>query len=117
MKSRSILKNKSIKIDESVLDKQTALAFGYEDEVEPNRIVYQFKKENDKLEILGAIVDHEFVDAESVKSLALMPSREELYAKVVGSIAAPISGFINVLTGNLRGLVSVLKQYQEQETK
>jgi large subunit ribosomal protein L10 len=44
----------------------------------------------------------------------MLPSREELYAKVVGSISAPLSGMVNVLAGNIRGLVSVLKQYQEK---
>jgi len=109
-----VLKNNNIKIDEAILDKQTVLAFGYEDEIEPNKIVYAFKKENEKLEILGAIVNHEFVNAESVKSLALMPSKNELYGKVIGTIAGPLSGLINVMSGNLRGLVSVLKQYSEK---
>lgn len=111
------LKDKNLKIDETILDKPTAVAFGYTDEVEPNKIVYKFSKENEKLEILGGIVNKEFMDVSKVKSLALLPSREELYAKVVGSIAAPLSGFINVLQGNLRGLVSVLKQYSEQKSK
>jgi len=109
-----VLKNKNIKIDDSALDKPAALAFGYKDEVEPNKIVWTYNKENEKLEIMGAVVNGEFVDKKIVKSLALLPSREELYAKVVGSIAAPLSGFINVLQGNLRGLVSVLRQYREK---
>jgi len=112
--AKIVLKNNKIKFDESVFDSPAGVAFGYEDEVEPNKLVYQFKKKNDKLQILGALVGGEFVGADTVKSLALLPSRQELYAHVVGSIAAPISGFVNVLSGNLRGLVSVLKQYSEK---
>lgn len=113
---KKTLAEKNIKYDESILDQPAAIAFGYDDEVEPNRIIYRFSKLNEKLGILGAVIDQKFVDAETVKSLAVLPSKEELYAKVVGSIAAPISGFVNVLSGNLRGLVSVLRQYHDQKS-
>ncbi|OGD67855.1 50S ribosomal protein L10 [Candidatus Berkelbacteria bacterium RIFCSPHIGHO2_12_FULL_36_9] len=109
------LKEKGIAVEGEILDKPAAIAFGYDDEVEVNKIVYQFNKENEKLEILGAIVNGEFVSKDVVKSLALLPGREELHAKVVGSIAAPLRGFVSVLQGNLRGLVSILKQYQEKK--
>ncbi|MGI6103583.1 MAG: 50S ribosomal protein L10 [Patescibacteria group bacterium] len=98
-----------------VLDVQLAVATSATDEVEPNRIVVNFQKTHEKMEILGAVVDGKFVDAAGVKALAALPSRDELYAKMVGSIAAPLSGMVNVLAGNLRGLVTVLKQYQEKK--
>jgi len=41
--------------------------------------------------------------------LSELPSRQELYTKMVGSLKAPISRIVNVLAGNLRGLVCVLK--------
>ena len=98
-----------------VLDVQLAVATSQTDEVEPNRIVVNFGKTHEKIEILGAVVDGSFVDAAGVKALAALPSRDELYAKVVGSVAAPLTGMVNVLAGNLRGLVTVLKQYQEKK--
>ncbi|EKD55914.1 MAG: hypothetical protein ACD_58C00343G0001 [uncultured bacterium] len=104
------------KIDEEIYSKPLALAFSTKDEVEPSKLIYEFTKEHEKLEILGAIVNDEFYNVSQVKALAKMPGRDELYAKVVGSLNAPISGFVNVLKGNLRGLVSVLKQYQESKT-
>jgi large subunit ribosomal protein L10 len=113
--ARLVFKNNDLKIEDTILDKPAAVAFGYKDEVEPSKIIHEFAKTNNKLEILGGIVNGEFMDVAAIKALALLPSREELYAKVVGSIAAPISGFVNVMSGNLRGLVSVLKQYQEKK--
>lgn len=110
---KKALENSDVSIDESIYTKPVALAISEADEVEPSKVIYEYSKGNDKLEILGAIVNGEFYNAAQVKSLALMPSREELYAKVVGSISAPLCGFVNVLGGNLRGLVNVLKQYQE----
>ena len=53
------------------------------------------------------------MDIETIQTYALLPGREELYAKLVGSVAAPISGMVNVLSGNLRGLVQILKGYKE----
>jgi large subunit ribosomal protein L10 len=46
---------------------------------------------------------------EQVLALAKLPSKQELLAQMVGSIKAPIAGFVNVLSGNLRGLVRVLE--------
>jgi len=91
-----------------------AAAFSYGDEVAPARVTYQFSKKNENLEILGGILEGKEINAFSVKSLAVLPSREELYAKVVGSIAAPMSGLVNVMSGNLRGLINVLNAYKEQ---
>jgi large subunit ribosomal protein L10 len=102
-------------IDESIYSKPLAIAISSTDEVEPSKAIFEFSKEKEKLEILGAIVNGEFYDVAQVKALAKMPTRDELYAKLVGSISAPLSGFVNVLSGNLRGLVSVLKQYQESK--
>jgi large subunit ribosomal protein L10 len=50
-----------------------------------------------------------------IKQLANLPGRTELYAKLVGSLNAPITGLVNVLHGNLRGLVYVLDQYAKSK--
>ena len=57
--------------------------------------------------------ESKFIEAVSVLNLAKLPSRQELLAKAVGSIAAPLSGMVNVLQGNLRGLVQVLSQIKK----
>ncbi len=98
---------------------QLAVVFGYEDEVAPAKILNKFIKGNgnaERLSFLGGVLEGKFIDAAQVKFLADLPSREELYAKVVGSINAPVSGFVNVLAGNLRGLVNVLHAIQEKKS-
>lgn len=110
------LKNNKLEVEDAILSKPLAIISGYKDEIEPCKIVNIFTKENENLKILGGIVDNKFVDAAKIKALATMPSREELYAKVVGSCAAPISGFVNVLAGNLRGLVQVIKLYSNKKS-
>ena len=97
-------------------DGRVAAVFGYEDEVAPAKIVDKFMKSHEgKVEFLGGILENKFMDASSVKQLAGLPSKQELYAKIVGSINSPISGFVNVLAGNLRGLVTVLKAIEEKK--
>ena len=108
------LKNSNITIDNNILTKPLAMAFS-DDEVAPSKEIKDYSKEHEALEILGGIIEKEFVPVATINSLALLPSREELYTRLIGSIAAPISGLANALAGNLRGLVSVLKQYQESK--
>lgn len=111
---------KNAKLDVSndkIKGKTIALAYSDLDEVEPAKIVYNFSKKNENIKLLAGIVNEGYYNEEQVTQLAQLPSRDELYAKVVGSLSAPLSGMVNVLSGNLRGLVSVLKQYKEQKTK
>ena len=110
---RKVLQDASIDIEPAVLDQPLALVISPDDEVAVSKIVQKFADEHENAEILGGIIDSKFVDASKVKLLSTLPGREELLARVVGSMNAPISGFVQVIVGNLRGLVSVLKQYSE----
>ncbi len=99
--------------DLAQLDGQVAVTFGYVDEVAPAKAIAHFKKANEgKIEFLGGILENRYIDAQAVTALATLPSKEELYAKIVGSINAPVSGFVNVLAGNLHSLVRVLSAIQ-----
>lgn len=97
---------------------KVAAIFSYEDEVGPAKVVFNFKKEKDKegkIVFLGGILDNRYLTQAEVESLAKLPSKLELQAKLVGSLNAPISGFVNVMAGNLRGLVTVLKAIEEKK--
>ena len=91
------------------LEGQLAITISARDEVTPAKILDKFSKSNDNLKILGGILEKEFMTEDQVKALAKLPSKEELIAKVVGSLKAPLSGLVNVLQGNQRNLVYVLK--------
>lgn len=84
----------------------TFMALG--DEISAARIVNTFAKTHEILQIFGGVFEGKFIDVTSVKSLANLPSKQELLSRLVGSLNAPVSGFVNVLAGNLRGLVGVL---------
>jgi len=84
----------------------TSLAYG--DDIAAAKLMAEFAKGRDGIKIVAGILEGRFV-----KQLATLPSREELLAKLVGSLNAPVSGFVNVLAGNLRGLVRVLDAIKE----
>lgn len=106
-----ILKEKKIKIDN--LDGQLALVFGFADEIMPAKISYNFSKTNENLKLLGGIFENKFIGEDQILSLAKLLSKEELYAKVVGTLNAPITNFVGVLKGNLRGLVYLLSSIKK----
>ncbi len=93
----------------------TAVAFGIEDVVSPAKILVDFAKDNEELEIKAGYLNGSIIDVEKVNSLAKIPPREELLAKALASMKSPISGLVNVLQGNMRGLVQVLSQIKEQK--
>ena len=78
------------------------------DEVVAAKVLVVFTKTHDKLQVLGGVLENAFVDPSRVKALALLPGKQELLGQVVGTIAAPMSGMLRVLAGNLRALVQVL---------
>lgn len=98
-------------------DGKIAAIFGFQDEVGPAKIVDNFKKTHEgKINFAGGILENKFISAKEVEALAKLPSKQELYAKLVGSLNAPVSGFVNVLAGNLRGFVRVLKAIEEKKS-
>jgi large subunit ribosomal protein L10 len=93
---------------------QVLYAFNPDDEVSPAKVLAEFSKTNPTLEFIGAITqDGTFIGPDDVKSLASLPSKDQLRAQLVGTIAAPLTGFINVMNGSLRGVINVLNARSE----
>ncbi|HLD21951.1 MAG TPA: 50S ribosomal protein L10, partial [Patescibacteria group bacterium] len=88
----------------STMDGGVAAVFGYNDEVSPAKVLATYAKKHEAVGFLGGILEGKLIDAEQVTALSKLPSRPELLAKMVGSMKSPISGFVNVLAGNMRGL-------------
>jgi large subunit ribosomal protein L10 len=103
------------------IEGSAAAVFGFEDEVAPAKLLNKFAKDHEALKFLSGILvtgvkEYKILDTAGVKSLAALPTRPELLAKMLGSIKAPLSGLINVLQGNLRGLVVVLNAIKDQKS-
>lgn len=107
-------KDAKIEIDAKKMPGEVALVLGYKDEVLPAKLIWETSKTNQNLKILGGFMANKLMTAQEVVTLAQLPSKNELLAKVVGSIASPMSGFVCVLNGNIRGLVQVLNQISKK---
>jgi large subunit ribosomal protein L10 len=109
-----VFKENKLEFDKRKFKEEIALVFGFKDELSPVKTVYQFSTQNDKLKILGGFLGNKFKEKEEIITLAQLPGREELLAKLVGSLNASVSGLVNVLQGNIKGLVFALSSIKKQ---
>jgi large subunit ribosomal protein L10 len=112
---KAIQQNDRLKAaDTSKLEGMLLYAFNSEDEVAPAQSIAKFAKTNPSLEFVGAFTaDGNFIDASDVQVLANLPSKNQLRGMLVGTLAAPLSGFVNVMAGNVRGVLNVLSARAE----
>ena len=104
---------------EEHLEGTTAFAFSTEDAVAPAKVICGFIKKNkledaEVLTVKVGMVEGKVIGVDEVKALAALPSREELIAKLLGSMNAPISNTVNVLQGVIRNAVYVLDAIRSQ---
>ena len=101
-------------IDTADLHGQLLYAFNSDDEVAPARSLADFAKANPQIEFVAAITAQgQLLEASAVKDLASLPTEAALRAQLIGTISAPLSGFVNVLAGNVRGVLNVLNARAE----
>jgi large subunit ribosomal protein L10 len=79
------------------LEGPSAVAISSTDATAPARVLAKFAKTADKLEIKAGIVEGTLYDADGMKSIASIPSRDELLSKLLGSIQSPIANFARVM--------------------
>ncbi len=79
------------------LEGPTAIAISTEDATAPARVICKFAKEAPKLEVKAGVVEGTAYDAKGIAQVASVPSREELLAKLLGSMKSPISNMARVL--------------------
>lgn len=100
---------------DSFLHGPTSMALSETDPVAPAKVLAEYAKKYDKLELKVGVVEGKIINLDGIKALAELPPREVLIAKVLGGLNAPISGFVNVLNGNIRGLVVALNAIAEKK--
>ena len=93
----------------------TALVIENRDIVSPAKAVFDFAKTHANLKVRAGFLEKKFVDAAVVEQLSALPSREVLLVKILGSMSAPITDFVNVLVANIRGLVTVLDAISKKQ--
>ena len=79
------------------LEGPTAIAVSKDDATAPARLLAEFAKKADKLEMKGGIVEGTYYDAKGIQVIATIPSREVLLGRLLGSMQSPIANFARVL--------------------
>lgn len=92
-----------------------AVAMSYEDPIGPAKVLTEFAKGNDKLEIIAGVLVDRVLSQEEIKDLAKLPSREELIAKLLGTMLAVPSGFVRVLAAIPQKLLYALTAIRDQK--
>ncbi len=96
---RRSLEDMKIEGMDEVLNGPSAFAFGMEDAVSPAKIIKEFidKNKSEAIKFKAGLLGAELMDVKKVEELAKMPGRNELLARLVGSMNSPISSFVRVL--------------------
>lgn len=100
---------------DEILEGPTAVAFGYEDPVAPAKILVDFIENAKKTQLKGGVLAGRAMSQAEIKDLASLPSKEQLLAKLMGSLNAPVTGLVMALSGIPRKLVYALNAIKEKK--
>ena len=98
-----------------VLSGPTVLSFMPEDFVAPTKVLADFAKDHEKLQILGGFFEGAVASPEDVVAISKLPSREELLGQLVRTLNGPITGIVRVLNGPLQGFATALGAIKDQK--
>ena len=93
----------------------SAVAFSYKDPVAPAKILAQFAKDNQKLEIKGGVLKDKVLDVDAIKALAKLPSREVLLGQLLSVLNEVPSSFVRTIAEIPRSLLNVLTAIRDQK--
>jgi large subunit ribosomal protein L10 len=93
----------------------SAVAFSYKDPVAPAKILAQFAKDNQKLEIKGGVLRDKVLDVDAIKALAKLPSREVLLGQLLSVLNGVPSAFVRTMAAIPRSLLNVLVAVRDQK--
>lgn len=97
------------------LNGPTAIALVHDDPVAPAKALVEFAKKHEVFVLKAGMLDGKLIDSDAIKALSDLPSREQLLAKMLGSLNAPASNFVGVLAAVPRSFVQVLAAIKDQK--
>ncbi len=112
---RALLSNKLPATDEEFTG-PIAVVFSYEDEIAPIKAVADTKKTLSVPQFSFGFFGRQSLDTAGLENLASIPGREILQGKVVGTLAGPLYGIVNVLQANIRNLAIVVSEIAKQKS-
>lgn len=93
----------------------SAVAMSFDDPVAPAKVLSEFAKDHDKLEIKIGVMDGQVLDLSSIKSLASLPSREVLLGQLLSTLNAVPTGLVRLMSEMPRQMLTVLQRIAEQK--
>ena len=103
---------------DDVLNGPTALAISHDDPVAAAKVICEYANKKDSiLKVKGGFVDGKVISSAEVQALSELPSKEALVAQVLGTMVAPLTGFVTVLNANIRGLAVALKAIADKKSE
>jgi len=99
----------------SLLEGPSIFAFTGEDPVAPAKALVDFAKSHPALEVKGGLIEGAVVDAAGIKALAALPSKEELIAKLLGTMQNPIANFMRIANAPAAAFVRALQAVADQK--
>jgi large subunit ribosomal protein L10 len=100
---------------EEILSGQTAVALSYDDPTNPAKVIKNFKKEFEKPEIKGLIINGEIFGPDQFDRIASLPSKEQLLSKLIGMLQSPMSKLSATLSSPLSGFLGTLEQIKSKK--
>ena len=93
----------------------SGIALSFDDPVAPAKILTQFAKDNEKLEIKAGVMNGQLMNLDAITALSKLPSREELLGQVLSTMNAVPTGLVRALSDVPRRMVNVLGAIKDQK--
>ncbi len=109
------LMDTEMKVLADYLKGPTAIAFSHGDPVALSKVIAKYVESLEKLKLKGGFLGGKLLAAKDVQQIAKLPSKEELYAKLLGTLQAPIQGVLRTLQGVPQKLVLALNEIKNKK--
>jgi len=108
-------KDTEVALIEDYFKGPSAVALSYTDPVAPAKILAQFAKDNQKLEIKGGVLKNKVLDVDAIKALAKLPSREVLLGQLLSVLNEVPTSFVRIIAEIPRSMLNVLTAIKDQK--
>ena len=110
------LKNSTINPENLNMEGEVGVSLSQTKEISAlPKILVRFKKEHPGIKILGGFFEKQYLDGKRIEEISKLPSREIIYANLVGQLQSPIRGFINALNGPINNFGRIIYQMSQKK--